>query len=72
MLVANTYKGYSESKDTKSRHFKVLGGGGFICSTFTTHFYLFFNIVTMDRNALSEPGNESFYSTIAEISHLLS
>jgi hypothetical protein len=33
---------------------------GFTCSTFATHLYLLFNIVTMDCNALSEPGNEFF------------
>jgi hypothetical protein len=32
----------------------------FTCSTFTTHLYLLFNIVSMDRNALSEPGKEFF------------
>jgi hypothetical protein len=46
------------------------GGGGFTCSTFTTRLCLFFNIVTMDRIAL--PGNEFFYSSVAEISLLLS
>jgi hypothetical protein len=45
----------------------------FTCITFTTHLYLLFNIVTMDRNALSEPGSELFfYSSVVEISRLLS
>jgi hypothetical protein len=39
---------------------KAFFGEGVTCSTFTTHLYLLFNIVTMDRNVLSEPGNESF------------
>jgi hypothetical protein len=43
---------------------------GFTCCTFTTHPYLLFDIVTTDRNALSEPGNEFFYSSIVEISRL--
>jgi hypothetical protein len=33
---------------------------GFTCSTFTAHLYFLFSIVTMDRNALSEPGDEFF------------
>jgi hypothetical protein len=33
---------------------------GFTCSTFTTHLYLLFSVVTMDHNALIEPGNEFF------------
>jgi hypothetical protein len=33
---------------------------GLTCSTFTTHIYLLFNIVTMAHNALTEPGNEFF------------
>jgi hypothetical protein len=32
----------------------------FNCSTFTTHLYLLFNTLTMDRNAISEPGKEFF------------
>jgi hypothetical protein len=42
------------------------------CSAFTANLYLLFNIGTMDRNALTEPGKEFLYSSVVEISRLLS
>jgi hypothetical protein len=59
------YEGYLEVQKIFVKHFL------FTCSTFTTHLYLLSNVVTMARNALGEPGNEFFYSSVVESSRLL-
>jgi hypothetical protein len=66
---------YPKSKDTTPENiYKAFVGGeeGFTCNTFKTHLYLLFNIVTMDSNSFSEPGNEVFLSSVVEVSRLLS
>jgi hypothetical protein len=56
MLCTKVYNIYKVQK-IFVKHFSL-----FTCSTFTTHLYLLFIIITKDRNALSEPGNEIFIS----------
>jgi hypothetical protein len=70
-LVSAIYEGYSESKATKSRKIFVKH---FFYSlvAFLQYTFIYFSTVTMDRKALSEPGNVFFYSSVVEISRLLS
>jgi hypothetical protein len=60
--LQTNYEGYSESKDTKSR--KYICKAFFLLDSLVAllqHRHLLFNIVTMDRNALSKPGKEFFF-----------